>query len=436
MSDESKAGISSSSGTSPNISPETVVTEPIGSSTTPLVKPKVTRLPPTPTLNQIVLPTFTNGGIEAGISAGNDKITDTGAYLHFRGPLGVSMNMRKFALMRLNLPKSWDDKVKSLYLNMAVYVIQMGLISDESNIIQNSTEPEVNTPDEINELLLIPITEVQMVTLLWATKITFYMINHHVGQKSGELQGYVGKVARAFEMFTLNGIREALWAAGHWIDTKHAMVELELSGVNTSYKSQHLLHQSEDMKMRIMSNPAGTGTLFVFHTVYKLAVKSIYSLFIEVETQIGDIEESIELVKSYPLNFHVGSFFLTGQHVPSYVNWTENYKVNLSAFIHVVMPGSTLASSPSLITKEDIAGSEVYQKLLGFKLAMAKGVDMAIALKIAASRGVGSGGLAVASGFTSLKEIEDARIAVDEEKATGVSSSIPVKRVTVKPGTS
>jgi hypothetical protein len=368
-----------------------------------------------------VIPDHLNGALDLGIAAGVDTISDQTAFLHFPAGILATEAAVRHAVCRLVIPPGWSDLVKSLYVRSAVYVISNGLVGAHSNATVNSLVAAVSDDAAITAILDTEVDGTRVATLVWATKVTYWMVNHHVGQDANKIAGYVGKVINAWELSGEAGIRDALWRVGHWVDTRYAMVELGIANIQGGYARRNLVRMSDDMALRVRSNPAGTAKLFTYYEIYKLAVRSVFSLFITVATPRVDIEESVALVEANPVRYHMGSLFLSGEAKLDAAGFTEAELADLAAFIHVVQPNGSLAKAGVIISKADLASLESYVNMTNLKIAMAKGVNMKVALNLAAKRGVGTGGLAVTSGLITAQDLQDAK---DEVEAAEVPAQV------------
>jgi len=367
------------------------------------------------------IPDHLNGALDLGIAAGVDTISDQSAYLHFSAGILETEAAVRHAVSRLVIPVGWSDFVKSLYVRSAIYVVSNGLVTASSNATENSTAVAVNGDDAITAILNTDVDGVRVATLVWATKVTYWMVNHHVGQDASKIAGYVGKVINAWELSGETGIRDALWRVGHWVDTKYAMVELGIDDIQGGYAKRDLVRMSDDMALRVKSNPAGTAKLFTYYEIYKLVVKSVFSLFITMETSQDDIEASVASVQDDPVRYHMGSIFLSGEERLNANGFTESELADLAAFIHVVQPTGTLAKAGVIIPKADLTSLESFVNMTNLKISMAKGVNMKVALNLAAKRGMGTGGLAVTSGLITAEALQEAK---NEVEAAGDPAAV------------
>ncbi len=355
-------------------------------------------------MENIVLPDFGNGTLELGIAAGFDSITDIGAFLHFAGAIADDDVAITFALSRLTIPAAWSNITKSFYLRAATFAMRYQLVSADCKIVLNSFRLQQNDAVALNGMLAHDLAGNKVTTLLFATKITWWMMNHHVGKNFNALQGYIGKVARAWNLAEETGMREALLRAAHWIDTKMALVELGIPIAGFQYARRNL---SEDMELRLRSNPAGTEKLHTYHEIFKLARRSWYGLYVDM----GDINNAIiaikELVAANPCAYHKDAQYLTGHVRLVNDGFTDEEQSQLSVFIHVVSPQSTLARAGCIKRIEDVRALDAFFKMTALKLQVTRGLNLDAITRLANNKGVGAGGLAVASGFMKLKFLKD-----------------------------
>lgn len=119
---------------------------------------------------------------------------------------------------------------------------------------------------------------------MFATKVNFYMRNHHVGLSRTEASGYVEKVLKSLGLGDASGAVEATWRLGHYMDTRRALCTMGFTGlVNNTLPFAHLaINLTDDFKLRVASNPAGTAKIFTYLAIAKRAASSVYGSCIPI----------------------------------------------------------------------------------------------------------------------------------------------------------
>jgi hypothetical protein len=365
------------------------------------------------TVGAIVLPDVTNGPVDIGIAAGTDKIASRDLYIHFKGGLVLDDEALKFAMQRLVFPGGASDGIKAIAVAALVYVFRVKGVSPDCNIVLNSSLEVVNEGADLNTLLRQNVPTSTVATILFAMKVNCYQMGHHIGTSGGVISGYAGKVVATWEIPASEETRTVIWNMGHWLCSKFAFAELGFS-VGTVVK-QNLVIMSEDMKVRVASSPAGCAKVTTYLSIYYLASKSVFSLFINIVSDPVAIQADVDKMKLTPLEYHTSANYYLGKKPKTLIQWEESDKSHLSAFIYVCYPGSSLANAGTIMPKSEVQGLDVYNQLMAFKLGLTKGIDTKVALKLAAIKGQASGGLAVKSGLVTPDELTKIRKEVEED---------------------
>lgn len=368
--------------------------------------------------SSIVLPDIFNGTVAVGIAASSDTVTaDKDKLFHPAGADNGDGSVQA-ALSKMTFDRDMDPVARELMAKAAAWVIKNrmqdrnGGTHSNADVLKNAE----NTADDINALLRGSLEIGKVVTLLFASKLNYLMLNHHVGTSriDNHVEGYGGKVLNAFGLAGVSGIRTALWRCGHWLDTRRAFTELGFTSVKhpDGYTKRDLLTISDDMSLRLAGGVAGAAKFLVHKAVLDKAKITNYSVLLPIEMDLDEAEELHNKIKANPLAYHMGAKFLINEERTDCDIFSENDKITLAAFCHAVMEGSTLSKAATLMDKAEVTASEVYTNCQALKIAMIKSVNTDVVLTLLKSKGVGSDNLAVKSGKFTLAEIDEAKAKV------------------------
>jgi hypothetical protein len=132
--------------------------------------------------------------------------------------------------------------------------------------------------------LLTPMNLGTAVTVICATKINFWLMNHHVGQ-TGERNvaaGYVQKVLTLkFGSLLPQGIVSATHMLGHYTSTRFVLSEAGIPNIlpttQRTTTTMYDLKFADDDRVRFGSTPAGTHRLAVCYEAAKRLAKFQYA---------------------------------------------------------------------------------------------------------------------------------------------------------------
>jgi hypothetical protein len=238
--------------------------------------------------------------------------------------------------------------------------------------------------------------------ILVAVKVTFWLINHHVGQTEGVIDGFIGKVAKLQNLTSeassaqTREVRKVIWAVGKMLSSRgvlHAVGCTSIvyhDGPNTTNPKDNdfaladvlAITPSDDVTMRLDGVPSGVAATSVFLTIAKRAATSIYGVCVPPVTSLGwdadtrsytgQVQDHMDAIAQNPARHHMGSHFLTGQPRIVLNSWNEEEITNLSAFIHAISPGSTLSKASVVLPLTEIQGNVTYTTILGVRSSMAQ----------------------------------------------------------------
>lgn len=285
-------------------------------------------------------------------------------------------------------------------------------------------------------------------TLLASLKITWFMTNHHVGQREGELAGFIGKVANIQGLRSANTpidnteVRMVLWCMGKMTTTRGLLQALGVKGIkyadqsNTSDASGNdyaldgkiTIAASPDIALRVAGSPAGTASLMTYLALSTTAVSSVYSVCIPVFTSIGwdtvgkkingAAVEAAARVRADPAAHHMGAHFLTGNARIIEDPFSDDEKASLSAYIHATASNSSLAKAAVILPKAEVTSSIVFTTISHVRARMATSMGDGMSAMLVSRMGGGTlaGGAGVQFGkltATQVTEVQDLVAAYD-----------------------
>lgn len=230
------------------------------------------------------------------------------------------------------------------------------------------------------------------VTVLTATKVNFWLTNHHVG--SGRFSGYMKKLMMLkYSENVANDplVFNAVWALGHWGSSAGILGALGVEGTGTIVGFKKYPSPADDVKMRIESYPAGTARVGVCQAIIKRINTSVFRDVLGAPPGLTSLVTAINQINQHKVKFHPGAYHLTG------INERETYVLDedlvsyCAAYIHAVMGRSTLAAAAVFPSKESVKDHIVYTDLVGLQTATVKDArPFSVKLEILAKRRAGA----------------------------------------------
>jgi len=364
------------------------------------------------------------------------------------------------------LTKGWCNQSVKGTQNLTAHI-------DKSTITAGSSATTVAqmSVEDFNKVKLMDWQQVANLSV--ALKLTWWMMNHHVGQDEADIAGFVGKIAKIIGAWVEaegdseenKDVRSALWILGKLMVTRRPLASIGITGIDYSKRSNRPgaptggaedewddipmcldsaidIKVSEDVKLRVESNPAGTAGLFTYWKICDKASRSIFSCAVPVISAYNpdraqcDFRKAMDIVKVTPARYHMGSLFLSGQERLVLDPASEEDKEHLSAFIHASSPGSHLADAKVIKTKAEVKGTITYTVITGIKGIIAKGTGNIVAMKyvskLTGGSGLATGGLGVQSGKITAA---DAQAVEDELKADAAKKSTAATGSAIVPAT-
>lgn len=381
----------------------------------------------------ITLPSGVNGVHEVGIAAGADEVRDASMVVTIY--LGATKNILIPETLAYNKNPGTTDLEKRVWQGMLAVILSNGWVCDKGpmHIFANAVTGKGRTGPEIDKDGYHD--PVACANLIVGLKLTWWMTNHHVGQDRGTLASFIGKIATiqglAVDGKTTETMRSILWTMGKITSTCGILTALGIPGIVCSNPDDSPVAPikaftcSEDVTLRVGANPAGTACLHTYAEAYKRAIKSVYSVALPPIPSHTLAVTTMADVKADPAAYHMGAAFLTGRARISCDVYDEADKAALSAFVHATAGGSTLAKAPSIMRKDEVVATTVYNSLVTIKNALT--VNIASAETRAAIRTIVGGdaalGLAGTSGLINKAKYEAALKAVVAEDAAAAAKA-------------
>lgn len=189
-------------------------------------------------------------------------------------------------------------------------------------------------------------------TLMYSTKVNWYLTNHHVGTKV--VTGYVKRVMSQFigeEAYADKLIIEDLHRVGHFISTKMCFIgwfpetDFYLPPGVPKEELPKVPVPSEDAMMRLKSFPAGTAKVSFVHAALTRAANSVYAMVMTDKGEGVSFRNLYNAIKADPFSYHIGAFYLTGKTRKTDLVVSEYLQAIASIYVSVVLGSTTLAKA-------------------------------------------------------------------------------------------
>ncbi|XP_011701117.1 PREDICTED: uncharacterized protein LOC105457888 isoform X2 [Wasmannia auropunctata] len=226
-----------------------------------------------------------------------------------------------------------DENARKLFVNGVAGILDLGLVRKAGDVSDGdwraTNVTESFTADIIKNIAsLVTVNEMKKgLTIAVATKVNYWLINHHIGQ--GTVAGYVKKVMDIFfdGMQVSDQMITAVHSLGHFTSTLGVLSAVGMKNIRNSVAITHVegaLVSLADIKLRFESLPAGTG--------------------------VDDFKNLPKIRKNIlenPARYHIEASYLTGAARADYQDIdNEKYLGRLGTFILTLHKNSTLAKSP------------------------------------------------------------------------------------------
>lgn len=348
---------------------------------------------------------------------------------------------------------------KKLWQGLAALVLSNGWLVKRSVACDNLVT--VYAP-EAPPAAIVPGSEINTIgfhapdacaTLVVALKVTWWLTNHHVGQREDELVGFIGKVAQIQGLWSnatpaqRREIRNVLWSFGKMTTTRGILSALGVDHIvyndstNTSDPSGNdyawcgvlSISPSEDVLQRILAYPAGTASCTTYLSIANICRHSVFACCMPPFTSMGwdpvlEVPNGRAITDEQAIlanraGHHMGAHFLTGTPRLIKNSWETEEKFNLSAFIHAVQPNGSLAKAAVIVAKSEIVGGAIHTTISSMKLRMqtSMGDTMSALLVSRMGGGVIGGGVGLQFGKLTNEEVAAVADQVEEYERGPVS---------------
>lgn len=297
---------------------------------------------------------YDNGGVTVGLVAGNDafSITKEGVYRSNEGTADCTVKTFGDTLNKLTPNMRVICHAAVLFClklsNEAAHALTKDVMSKEKAAVSMAAKDFMKgstiSPQEAMRLA---------VSLIIATKVNWWMTNHHTGVPVP--QGYVKKMLEATAANTgydtvgpagVDAFNNCIWRIGHWFDTRVMLAAMGIA-VPTAHAEatrviRSLLVPAADLLLRINAPPAGTAKVFDCISASRMLSGSVYSMVIPKPSDINSLLATARLVRAGPASFHEGAQYLTGA-AKTNINQPEQDTIdNLGVYLAVIRPNHTL----------------------------------------------------------------------------------------------
>lgn len=298
-----------------------------------------------------------DGAAELGLAVGIDPSlahnlrlrVRVGGTLADRAMEAAVYVLRNQAIMDL---AGQDNARREFLVNSAIAVVYLGMIArDDPNgdvTLQEGALAPAITPAEADAVNAM-YSDNKMIDagiLIMATKITYWQMNHHVGQ--GFMQGYVKKVFTVkFPDASPETWLKTVHTVGHWGSSVRIfhMLEFPEMRVDHPFNDVRGVTGSDDVRLRVQSCPAGTAVIAVNYAACMKLLRSPMLYLFPMATDLEQLIDAFHAIRAHPTRYHVGAQYLTGypkEPLPA-VPMTSG---RLGSYMSVFFPNHTLMRSP------------------------------------------------------------------------------------------
>jgi hypothetical protein len=192
------------------------------------------------------------------------------------------------------------------------------------------------------------------ITIITATKVNFWLMNHHVGQTGDRnvAAGYVQKAltTRFGSPLPANVVHVA-HMLGHYASTRFVLERANIPSIlptePRAVEAEFELRFADDAQLRFSAPPAGTHRMNVCFEVARRLSRYSFAHFCPQVSDFSVLPAWREQVMANPATYHVGALYLTGTKNTAYSDSIfDNFIGRLGTFIQVISGKSTLANSP------------------------------------------------------------------------------------------
>ncbi|XP_011701116.1 PREDICTED: uncharacterized protein LOC105457888 isoform X1 [Wasmannia auropunctata] len=249
-----------------------------------------------------------------------------------------------------------DENARKLFVNGVAGILDLGLVRKAGDVSDGdwraTNVTESFTADIIKNIAsLVTVNEMKKgLTIAVATKVNYWLINHHIGQ--GTVAGYVKKVMDIFfdGMQVSDQMITAVHSLGHFTSTLGVLSAVGMKNIRNSVAITHVegaLVSLADIKLRFESLPAGTGRLKIAYESAKRLMRSFYAQYCPGVDDFKNLPKIRKNILENPARYHIEASYLTGAARADYQDIdNEKYLGRLGTFILTLHKNSTLAKSP------------------------------------------------------------------------------------------
>jgi hypothetical protein len=284
--------------------------------------------------------------------------------------------------------------VRTLVANAAYCIVYYGLAGDTGPAANSRRSGDWKDADAatvtqalVNEAqtLITQQGSIVALTIIFATKLLWWMANHHIGQ--GTMYPYMVKVCNAMIPDIMEDDRKTYChMIGHWASTHRVLTALHIR-TNVQFRpfmnpaGDAAIDLTDDIKLRVYSLPAGTARHAVSHAslqkygqhkllLFSPRLADLANLRVEVETLIragrANVDASIAgnvavLPEDPRVRYHMGALFLTGGAHGRMEFATPEMTGHLGSMLYHMYTKGTLTLSPSITTGTGADIKLIYQ---------------------------------------------------------------------------
>lgn len=299
-----------------------------------------------------------DGYLEAGIAAGVDPMLPDADKLPVHG--NSTREVYNSAICWAANRNFHDDRTNTMFVSGVAAIVGCSMLRTRNGVPDGDwyeSSTAITLADESKVSLLERINRDTMTsanTVVCATKVNYWLMNHHVGQTGDRntAAGYVQKVLTLKYGNPLpSGMVQAAHMLGHYASTRFILRQAGIPNILETESrvgpDAYELRFADDAKLRFQAPPAGTHRMAVCHEAARRLAKYQFSFFCPDLNDFSVLPGWKSRVMENPAIFHIGALYLTGRKDNDFTdNIFENFIGRLGAFVQVMAPKSTLCASP------------------------------------------------------------------------------------------
>lgn len=318
-----------------------------------------------------------NGSSEAGIISSTGAVYDPTSALPEKIPRKL---LPAWTLLLCHNKEITDTRLRSYLLAAAHLTLKRQLFDKYCNVNRDQTVMDAKYLEDQMTKFNLSVDNMPKFTkdeagtamnIVACCKINWWMTNHHTGQ--GALTGYSLKVYKSrFPDVNEKQYTTAAWIMGHWVATAGMLDAMGLPKVKVETAFDWKVIPSDDARMRLNSNPAGTAKgSFVMAVLAKISTSS-YKGVVPWHPATANVVNQMADVAINRCEYHRGAEVLG--YKCKYLDIDDDLTDCCSAFINAAAPKHTLTKSNHCKTRDMISDHSWFVNINKLKVDIARAV--------------------------------------------------------------